>query len=329
MTTKPYAVELELAIQSVVKASTLCKRIQLSESFSEMTKKDRSPVTVADFGSQAVVCHLLHENFPNDPMIAEEDSAELRTPEQRSILDRVVLEVKQNLPDATEELVLSWIDRGVSRDAATRTWTLDPIDGTKGFLRKEQYAVALALLIDGQVEVGVLGCPNLKDLETGEEGLVFSAVRGQGAFIAPIADPFNSKPISVSKVTDVAQACFVESVESKHSDHDQSSRISKSLGVSREPVRIDSQAKYAVVSRGDAEIYLRLPTKPGYVEKIWDHAAGHLVVEEAGGKVTDIHGKPLDYSLGAGLANNEGIVATNGQFHDAVIEAIQKTSNPA
>lgn len=63
-------------------------------------------------------------------------------------------------------------------------WTLDPIDGTKGFLRGEQYAVCLALLVDAKVQVGVMGCPNLPvDASNpgGPKGCLFIAVRGRGA----------------------------------------------------------------------------------------------------------------------------------------------------
>jgi len=87
-------------------------------------------------------------------------------------------------------------------------------------------------------------------------------------------------------------------------------------------LRVDSQAKYAMVARGDAEIYLRLP-RGDYVENIWDHAAGMMLVEEAGGAVTDLTGKPLDFSHGPELSENRGIVATNGAFHERVIEAIR------
>jgi len=88
-------------------------------------------------------------------------------------------------------------------------------------------------------------------------------------------------------------------------------------------LRVDSQAKYAMVARGDAEIYLRLP-RGDYVENIWDHAAGKILVEEAGGTVTDLTGRPLDFSHGPKLSENRGIVATNGRFHDQVIAAIQE-----
>ena len=87
---------------------------------------------------------------------------------------------------------------------------------------------------------------------------------------------------------------------------------------------MDSQAKYAVVARGEAEIYLRLPTRADYREKIWDHAAGALIVSEAGGKVTDIAGKPLEFHHGRALDANRGLVVTNGPLHGPVLAALAK-----
>jgi 3'(2'), 5'-bisphosphate nucleotidase len=86
---------------------------------------------------------------------------------------------------------------------------------------------------------------------------------------------------------------------------------------------MDSQAKYFAVAKGDAEIYMRMPTRPGYVEKIWDHAAGALVVEEAGGKVTDVTGLDLDFGQGHQLELNRGVVVTNGPLHGALVSAME------
>jgi 3'(2'), 5'-bisphosphate nucleotidase len=85
---------------------------------------------------------------------------------------------------------------------------------------------------------------------------------------------------------------------------------------------MDSQAKYGIVARGDAEIYLRMPTRADYREKIWDHAAGALIVEEAGGTVTDILGRPLDFHQGRELSGNRGVVVTNGRSHTLVLETL-------
>lgn len=119
-------------------------------------------------------------------------------------------------------------------------------------------------------------------------------------------------------------ACFVESVEAAHSHHARQQAVAQAAGLTGPSLRMDSQAKYGVVARGQAALYLRLssPKTPDYVEKIWDHAAGALLVEEAGGRVTDMHGQPLNFGLGRTLAQNRGVVVSNGSIHDSVLAAL-------
>ena len=128
----------------------------------------------------------------------------------------------------------------------------------------------------------------------------------------------------MAQIESPAEARFCESVEPGHSDQEESAAIARLLGITAEPYRIDSQCKYATVARNDASIYLRMPTRADYREKIWDHAAGKLIVEAAGGRVTDMHGRPLDFTHGRTLEQNRGIVATCGAIHDAVLEAIRQ-----
>ena len=130
--------------------------------------------------------------------------------------------------------------------------------------------------------------------------------------------------VFVDPVAKAADARFCESVEKAHTSQSHSAQVAELLGISAPPFRIDSQCKYAAVARGDAAVYLRLPTRPGYVEKVWDHAAGVAVVTEAGGTVTDVDGKPLDFSLGRGLTQNKGVIVTNGRFHDEVVAAVKQ-----
>ena len=113
-----------------------------------------------------------------------------------------------------------------------------------------------------------------------------------------------------------------ESVEAAHSKHDDVVAILKKVGADRIPVRLDSQCKYGVVARGQANAYLRMPTKKGYVEKIWDHAAGSLIAQEAGAVVTDISGQPLDFSQGQRLERNRGVVCASAGLHERLIDAI-------
>ena len=317
-----YQKELETALEAVRQASLLCRSVQSQLETKTLRKDDRSPVTVADFGSQAVICRELGDAFPDDPVIAEEDSAVLRLPDNSHVLEQVIAEVRGIIPDGDGCQVADWIDRGNASKYSERFWTLDPIDGTKGFLRGDQYAVALALIVDGELVVAALGCPKL-----GETGSIFSAMRGEGAYRSGIDDDGDRQRIHVSRVDDPTEARFCESVESAHSSHGQAAALAETLGIRRDPYRIDSQAKYAVVAKGDAEIYLRLTRHTGYVENIWDHAAGALVIEEAGGTVTDLNGTKLDFSRGHRLENNIGIVASNGRFHDRILAALEKVQS--
>ena len=296
-----------------------------------MAKKDRSPVTVADFGVQAAISLDLAVAHPGDPIMGEEDAAALRDGKNPTLAQRVVEEVRALYPGIAAEAVLGAIDRCAVEDGTSAGyWVLDPIDGTKGFLRRGQYAVALAWMVDHEVRLGVLGCPNLpRDLTSPDggrdRGCILVAERGRGTTLYAL-DGQKVGPVHADTLTDPSRARFCESVEAAHSAHDRHSRIADRLGVTAPPVRIDSQCKYAALARGDAAIYLRLPRSAHYQEKVWDHAAGLLVVEEAGGKVTDASGQPLDFRHGRTLVGTQGIVATNGPIHERVIAAVQATA---
>ncbi|MDX1548817.1 MAG: 3'(2'),5'-bisphosphate nucleotidase [Rhodothermales bacterium] len=319
-----YRRELEIAVEAVREAAQLCRAVQRELDPGVLEKKDRSPVTVADFGSQALVCRRLRAAFPDDPIIAEEDATALRADEGAALREQVVRRVHAVRPDAAAADVLRWIDYGNAHAYTPRFWTLDPIDGTKGFLRGEQYAVALALIVEGRVVAAALACPNLPSYpEAGAKaGGVYAAVRSGGAFRLPLEGAGSAEPVRVSTLADPAEARFCESVVSAHSSHGDAAAVAERLGIAAPPVRLDSQAKYAVVARGQADIYLRLPTRKHYVENIWDHAAGALVVEEAGGRITDVTGTPLDFGHGPKLARNRGVVVTNGPLHEAVVGAL-------
>jgi len=133
----------------------------------------------------------------------------------------------------------------------------------------------------------------------------------------------DSNPIAMRPVADITKACFCEGVEAGHSSHDDNAAVAKILGITAPSVRLDSQAKYCSVARGAGDIYLRLPASKDYQEKIWDHAAGELIVREAGGQVSDIHGTRLDFSKGRTLAANQGVVASQTSIHGQVIDAVQ------
>ncbi len=319
--------EKSTGLRAVVSATRLCQSVQASlvqegvEGSGTQVKQDKSPVTLADFGAQALVSYVLNQDFPEFLMVGEENADELR--EDDTLRQRMMNEISRVEPMLLESVALTLIDRGSYEGGASgRHWVLDPIDGTKGFLRGDQYAIALGLIEDGEVIMGILGCPNLPRPDGGK-GSIFVAAKGQGVQMYD-TDGNSLGPAQVHAVESLTNANFCESVEKGHSSHSHSSQIAAKLGITQEPYRIDSQCKYAAVARGDATIYLRLPTKKGYQEKIWDHAAGVAVIEEAGGVVTDVYGKKLDFSKGRTLSDNTGVIVSNGQFHDQILVAVRE-----
>jgi 3'(2'), 5'-bisphosphate nucleotidase len=192
-----YEQEKQVAIKAVTAAAKLCEAVRREKSSASVAnqnivtyfiKPDRTPVTIADFGAQAIICQALAEAFPNDAVVGEEDSGLLQEPEMIEGASQITDYVKRQIPIATPESVKDWIDRG-NGTISNRYWTIDPIDGTKGYIRGGQYAIALALVEGSEVKLGVLCCPALPltfaEPES-ETGVIFVAVRGEGTTMIPL-----------------------------------------------------------------------------------------------------------------------------------------------
>jgi 3'(2'), 5'-bisphosphate nucleotidase len=166
--------------------------------------------------------------------------------------------------------------------------------------------------------------------ERDEHGCLYYAIQGEGVWETR-ADDGNAESIRITRLDHDAgeEIAVCASVEKAHTNVSDTDRIlewieQQGLGEAGEPVRLDSQCKYAVVARGQADAYLRLPTRKGYVERIWDHAAGCCIACESGAFVTDIFGNILDFSHGRGLEKNKGIVCAPPRVHGLMIRAIQE-----
>lgn len=319
------------ARRAVAEASSVCRRVQRDlDRIRSITKDDRSPVTIADFASQAVIAHRMTQAVGPIRLVAEEDSASLRSPENADSLREVVEAVRTVWADATQDDVLGAIDIGNDDGSARSFWTLDPIDGTKGFLRGEQYAISLAWIDHAHVVLGVLGCPNLSaDFsrpfdDPDPHGTMYSAYGGTGVWEQRADKPDDAGVHLRLLDREEGEAIrMCESVEAAHSKHSATASIMERLAPDGyESVRLDSQCKYAVVARGQADAYLRMPTRKGYREKIWDHAAGMIIATEAGCPVSDIRDEGLDFSCGSTLERNRGIVCAAPRLHGSIIEAI-------
>jgi len=331
-----YATLCTAAREAVFLASAVCREVQGSlDELKAITKDDKSPVTVADFAAQAVVAKVLRDRLGEGViLVGEEDSKWLRQDDHATHRQATLAAVQTVWEDATEDDMLEAIDIGAGDTHHAGFWTLDPVDGTKGFLRNQQYAIALAYVERGTPVVGVMGCPNLpRDFSApldvpDAHGCLYAAIKGDGVF-EYAADDRGEKPTEITRLDhaegDTLSVCA--SVEKAHSNVSDTDRILEHLAAhghpAGEPVRLDSQAKYAVTGRGQADAYLRLPTRKGYVERIWDHAAGSLVATEAGCFVTDIFGNALDFSHGRGLEKNKGVICAPPRVHGLVIGAIE------
>lgn len=332
------AAYLDVALAAVEDACLVCRHVQRRlDALRAMTKDDASPVTIGDFAAQAVVARgLSRAGLLFGGLVAEESAAFLRQPEHAAHLEACVAALRESgaWPHATADEVIAMVDLGAADPTALVSdlggWTLDPIDGTKGFLRGEQYCVSLAHIRRGVVEAGVLGCPNLAPTSPSRDrrtnpGTIYYAQRSAGAFeLEPSAISPQPRRINHPGAGPNHPARLAESVETSHTRKDFAAEIMKRAGPVGPSINMDSQAKYALLARGDADVYLRLPSKKGYIERIWDHAAGMLLAQEAGCTVTDINGKPLDFSRGRGLEHNAGILGAPPELHARLLAAAQQ-----
>jgi 3'(2'), 5'-bisphosphate nucleotidase len=315
-----YSPETQTAISAVIDASELCQNVrnEWSDAF-QSQKIDDSPVTVPDFGSQALMIAGIRDNFPGDDIIAEENSTMLRHfldgDYDGSMLETIVRHVDWFRPARPNE-VLDWIDMGDSPGGRGRHWSLDPIDGTRGYLEDLQYAVSLGLFENNEVLAAVLGCPNYLTDPESDKGVLFIAERGLGMQAVDLKDP--TKPIApiTPPIPRIVQRRGV-----KPHDAAFNRQVAVELGLSPEALSMDSQAKYGAVALGTAQVYLRLKSTP---EHIWDHIPGILIAQESGAVVTDVFGKQLDLTTGRDLLRNQGILVSKGIDHDAVVSGLRR-----
>lgn len=316
--------DLAPLLHAVRLSAVLCKEVQRHH-ITRSEKTGSEPVTIADYGVQAILCRALQQAYPNDAVIAEESArqfAELVTPEDRQRITQLVAAV---LGESTDEAEISaWLDHGRQPEgtvSAGRRWLIDPVDGTKGFLANRHYVIALALLEDDQPTAAVIGAPHFYG-EDGPGALLYAAA-GVG-YVQSMATGGVPQRLAVSDRVEPKHLRAMESVDKSHASFERMARVRAAAGMDVNLVqRMDSQEKYAHIAAGEAELYLRLPRRPGgRPHMTWDHAPGMALVLAAGGKVTDVDGSPLDFSSGRTL-NNHGVVVTNGHIHDAIIAAVQ------
>ncbi|KAL9452627.1 hypothetical protein AB3S75_008422 [Citrus x aurantiifolia] len=366
-----YHRELEAAVDVVERACRLCidvKKSLFSAQGRVLDKNDQTPVTVADFGVQALVSLELSKLFPSIPLVAEEDSAILRS---NNLVDSVASAVADNATSGfgdeplTHSDVLEAIDRG-GKDAVVfctkpaTYWVLDPIDGTRGFLRGSEalYVVGLALVVEGEIVLGVMGCPNwledkpctsttsMQEYEGNQagSGIIMVSHVGCGTWTKKLSSIQDTKTLDYWTRCSVDRCCLVHKASFCIPDSQtwESLPLSALFNAKNDadnigdeeillvPTCCGSLCKYLMVATGRASVFI-LRARAQTIIKAWDHAVGIICVHEAGGKVTDWRGSPID--LDADQAERRaifpsgGVLVTNDNLHHQIVEMISSRSS--
>jgi 3'(2'), 5'-bisphosphate nucleotidase len=230
-------------------------------------KAGDEPVTAADRAADDLIAAGLRAAFPEDGLLTEESE------DDRSRLDK------------------------------SRVWIVDPLDGTTEFIDETgEFAVQIALTIEGQPVLGVIFQPVKKRL--------FQARQGQGAY--QVYEGQTTR-LQVSTKSDPAQMCLVAS----------RAHYSPFIEVARRALGIESVKqvgsvglKVGLVARAACDLYLATT-----VTKEWDLCAPHALLLEAGGVLTNLCGEPLAYNK-ADVTECAGLIASNGRAHGQIVRTL-------
>ena len=257
-----YAAELARAIELARIAGVEVSRMQRGELQVEMKPGDE-PVTVADRRASELIVSGLAASFPADPIISEE-----LTPAPGAL-------------------------------GAPRFWLVDPIDGTKDFIRGEDgYSVMIGLVVAGVPTVGVVYQPAIDRLYYGTPDGAYVTYQGE------------TLRMVTSTIADAADARLVISKSHRSPDID---RVKQELGI-RNELNIGSVGvKLCVIASGARDLYVNPQTKT----KAWDTCAPEAILVPAGGRLSDLFGNPMDYTKE--LGHHHGLVASNGPIHGEVV----------
>lgn len=260
--------EQEVAKQLATQAGEILMRL-FGQGIGVDRKAGDEPVTEADRAANAAIVEGLKKAFPDDAILSEEQP-----------------------------------DDG-SRHHKSRVWMVDPMDGTKDFIRNETgFSVMIGLVESGQPKLGVVYHPSVRRMIVG--------ITGEGASVEH--DGLRRR-LTVSTVADLTQARLVSSKQNRGA---LTEKIRETLQVSGDQPYGSVGLKIALVASGEHDLYVN----PSERSKLWDLAAPEAILKAAGGQVTDLHGRAVDYTRHE-LANLDGILATNGLLHALALQRLR------
>lgn len=193
-----------------------------------------------------------------------------------------------------------------SRWRSERVWMIDPLDGTKDFIHgRHGFSVMVGLAIAGRPSLGMIFQPTT--------GTLYRAWRGGGAW--QVGPDGTTTRLQVSTVSELAGIRLVASASHRTEAID---RVRTALGVADEMNIGSVGLKLGLIARGERDLYIN----PVSHSSLWDTCGPEALLDEAGGRMTDLHGGPLDYT-GRSLKNERGLVASNGLVHELVVEKLR------
>jgi 3'(2'), 5'-bisphosphate nucleotidase len=265
----PFEPELQAALEAAGRAGQQLR--DLYDRFEVVPDAPADITTDADRQAQEIILGHLRRHFPEDALCAEEETPTLRQAPR----------------------------------SGPRWWIVDPIDGTRGFARKNgEFSVMIAFVEGGGVAVGVVLEP--------ARGRVTYAVRGGGCWVRQGAAG-EPQRCHVGTADRLAQATLTESRPRKPGTL---TRAAQALRPARVIETYSAGVKLALVARGEADVYVN--SYEAFHD--WDIAAGHVLVEEAGGRLTGLGGQELVYGT-EGAWQRNGLLASNGRIHEAALKA--------
>ena len=311
-----FKLEIEVAVDLARKAAFATEAIR-KNGIESMQKGDGTPLTQADLVSQAVILAGLKKQFPEDKIKAEE---ELKGAVQDGLKNAAVLTLRMLGVDDAEAHLKEFVNyRGNA--GGRRIWMIDPIDGTKGFKKGLSYAIALGLYYGGRPQFGCMAVPRFPDFEgPKQETAIAYAGTGIGAHIIE-KEGARPQELHVSDIRDPSRVRIVGS--RAHDREDISGKFGQRVGAA-DVVRMDSMAKYLMLASGRADIYLKKADPEYGIAYPWDHCAGQIILEQAGGKLTTFGGKAVNYEQkpGSPIKDLKGMLASNGACHKKVLEIV-------
>ncbi len=282
--------ELEVAKRAAFAAGKKILEVYNSEDFQVRFKdeKEEAPVALADRLSNIELCRILHTEFPEYGILSEE------------VLEENVLEELPSLKDALE----NWRGREFS-------WIIDPLDGTKYFVKKSgKFGVQIGLVHKGKPVLGVNYYP--------VEKLLYFATKGKGTFLQKEGETL--KKLSTSSRANFQELIIVSS--KKIPENLENLIKNENLP---EPLRVDGAGlKICKIAEGEGDLYILIKQTSPTGVSIWDICSCASILEEAGGKITDLYGEPINF-FQEHPELRRGAIASNGRIsHKEISKFIEK-----